>query len=217
MADDFKAHYKEYHGDILPDCSDAPGDPVDFFHRWFDLAQKEDPLNACAMTLATVSDEGYPQARIVLLKGCSEGNFVFFSNYNSSKGQQLEQCPRAALVFYWPVLCRQVRVEGEVSKISAYLSDLYFSSRSIDSKISAIVSPQSKTIPSRQWLTDCWQLLKEKADAGEPLSRPKFWGGYQLFAQRIEFWQGQPFRLNDRILYTRDGVGNSWVVERLAP
>ncbi|WP_092483189.1 pyridoxamine 5'-phosphate oxidase [Candidatus Ichthyocystis hellenicum] len=212
MADD----YKEYCGDILPDCSDAPRDPVVFFQQWFDSAQQKDPVNACAMTLATVSDEGYPQARIVLLKGCYEGNFVFFSNYNSNKGQQLEQCPHAALVFHWPVFCRQVRVEGVVSKVSTQLSDSYFASRSSDRKISAIISPQSKPIPSRQWLIDRWQSLKEKVDAGESLCRPNFWGGYQLLAQKIEFWQGQPFRLNDRLLYTRDNVGG-WTVERLAP
>ncbi|WP_092401009.1 MULTISPECIES: pyridoxamine 5'-phosphate oxidase [Candidatus Ichthyocystis] len=206
----------EYSGDVLPSISDAPSDPVAFFLQWFNVALQKDPLNASAMTLATINKCGDPDARIVLLKGCIEEKFIFFTNYNSCKGQQLQSHPHAALVFYWPQLCRQVRVEGYVSKVSPDLSDSYFNSRPDESKVSSIVSPQSSSIPDRKWLIDRWHALKNEMGYGMVLQRPEYWGGYQLSPKKVEFWQGQPFRLNDRLLYLRDN-NDQWKIERLAP
>jgi pyridoxamine 5'-phosphate oxidase len=188
-------------------------DPVQQFGVWMDqaiLAQIEEPA---AMTLATVSPEGIPSARMVLLKGYNENGFVFFTNYESRKGQQIAKNHRVALVFYWKELERQVRIEGFVLKTSGQESDDYFHSRPPDSQVNAIISPQSAAIPDRQHLEN---LRKEylQDHPGEN-KRPAFWGGYQVIPEMIEFWQGRESRLHDRIRYTRKG--GEWVMERLAP
>jgi len=188
-------------------------DPIQQFGVWMDqalLAAIEEPT---AMALATVSPEGMPSARMVLLKGFDSNGFIFFTNYESRKGQEIAKNHRVALVFHWKELERQVRIEGFVLKTSGKESDDYFQSRPGESQVNAIISPQSAPIPGRQHLID---LQKEylKTHPGEH-KRPVHWGGYQVIPEMIEFWQGRESRLHDRIRYTRKG--GEWVVERLAP
>lgn len=168
-----------------------------------------------AMTLATASAEAVPSARIVLLKGFSERGFVFFSNYHSYKGHQLAENDQACLVFFWKELERQLRITGQVMKLSAAESDAYFQSRPKESRIGAIASPQSDVIESRQWLDDRYKKVKSELAKGV-IDRPKHWGGYIVMPRHFEFWQGRPSRLHDRIQYRLDENG-SWVIERLAP
>jgi pyridoxamine 5'-phosphate oxidase len=167
------------------------------------------------MTLATAGKTGKPSARIVLLKGFTHEGFQFFTNYESHKGEELKQNPQACLVFFWKELERQVRIEGIVEKVSAAESDEYFNSRPAGSKIGAWASPQSKVIASREILEEKVSSV-EKRFAGTEIERPGHWGGYILKPALIEFWQGRPSRLHDRILYTRIEK-NKWKIERLAP
>ena len=195
--------------------ADAGDEPVAQFERWFNDALAAGLPEPTAMTLATATPDGRPSARMVLLKGVDERGFVFFTNYESRKGIELEANPRAALVFYWPVLERQVRVEGRVERTSAEESAAYFRSRPRGSRLGALVSPQSEVIPSRdvleQWIA---QLLPDFPDDDIPC--PPFWGGYRVIPTSIEFWQGQPNRLHDRLRYERREDGG-WDVRRLAP
>lgn len=188
-------------------------DPFQQFGVWMDqaiLAQIEEPT---AMTLATASPEGIPSARMVLLKGFDENGFVFYTNYESRKGQEISKNHRVALVFYWKELERQVRIEGFVLKTSGKESDDYFQSRPADSQVSAIISPQSAVIPDRQYLSDLQQEYLRNHTGGH--MRPVNWGGYHVIPEMIEFWQGRPGRLHDRIRYTKKG--GEWLIERLAP
>ncbi|MBC6699330.1 pyridoxamine 5'-phosphate oxidase [Hymenobacter sp. BT190] len=186
------------------------------FRRWLDealAAQLDEPT---AMTLATVSETGQPSARVVLLKGLPEENgFLFYTNYESRKGQELAARPLAALTFFWPGLERQVRVEGRVEKAPATLSDEYFQSRPRASQIGAWASPQSQTIESREQLEQREAALLDEFADQDPLPRPENWGGYILRPHRVEFWQGRPSRLHDRIVYELEG--NGWRLSRLAP
>ena len=168
-----------------------------------------------AMTLATVGKNNKPSARIVLLKGFTNEGFLFFTNYESHKAEELKENPQACLVFFWKELERQVRVEGQVEKISAAESDEYFNSRPTGSKIGAWASPQSKIIASRELLEEK-VISVEKKFANIEIQRPGYWGGYILKPALIEFWQGRPSRLHDRIQYTITENGN-WKIERLAP
>jgi pyridoxamine 5'-phosphate oxidase len=181
---------------------------------WKDAMQSELP-EVNAMTLATSSSDGIPSARIVLLKGFSEKGFVFYTNYNSFKAQQMAENPRACLVFFWNELERQVRVTGIVQKVSATESDDYFNSRPEGSRISAIVSPQSQVISSRKWLEEQADALA-KQNINSNLHRPENWGGYLVRPISIEFWQGRANRLHDRLQYTLEDDGG-WKLERLAP
>jgi pyridoxamine 5'-phosphate oxidase len=188
-------------------------DPVQQFGVWMDqaiLAEIEEPT---AMTLATVGADGKPSARMVLLKGFGEEGFVFFTNYDSRKGQEIAKNHRVALVIYWKELERQVRIEGVVFKAAGQESDDYFSSRPVESQVNAIISPQSAVIPDREYLES---LRKEymKTFTGEH-KRPSYWGGFHVVPDFIEFWQGRPDRLHDRLRYARKA--GEWVVERLAP
>jgi pyridoxamine 5'-phosphate oxidase len=167
------------------------------------------------MTLATATAEGKPDARIVLLKGFDEEGFVFYSNYNSQKGQQLATNPWAALVFWWAELERQVRIAGYVEKVSTEESEAYFASRPFDSQLGAWASPQSEVISSRSVLEENIAELQQKYDR-EGVSKPPNWGGYRLFPQEFEFWQGRPSRLHDRLRYRQQSDG-TWIRERLAP
>jgi pyridoxamine 5'-phosphate oxidase len=188
--------------------------PLKLFQRWLDEAIAAGIHLAEAMTLATATPEGKPSARLVLLKGLTEQGFVFYTNYNSMKSRELDANPQAALVFYWPLLERQVRVEGTVKRTDADESDAYFKTRPRESQIGALASPQSEVIPSREALQQRADEL-EKLYEGREVERPAYWGGYRLFPERIEFWKGRPGRLHDRILYERqDG---SWSIKRLAP
>jgi pyridoxamine 5'-phosphate oxidase len=187
-------------------------DPIEQFAEWFERAGADVPL-AEAMTLATVDADGFPDARMVLLKGVGPDGFRFFTNYQSAKGDQLAADPRAALVIYWRELDRQVRVRGEVERLPASDSDAYFDSRPRDSRIAAAVSPQSRPV-ERDELDRRYEELEQELDGADP-SRPEHWGGYLLRPDRIEFWQGRDSRMHDRFLYVREGEG--WRIQRLAP
>ncbi len=204
---------REYKKDELKD-DNIDLNPVDQFEKWFEQALHADIVDVNAMTLATATSDGRPSARIVLLKGFDERGFTFFTNFESRKGRELEANPRAALLFYWKELERQVRIEGEVKRSSPYESDEYFDSRALESRISAVISPQSRVVGSRRYLEDQWVEFLRKMET-EGIQRPEYWGGYRLMPDSIEFWQGRPNRLHDRIRYSRDG--NSWRIERLAP
>ncbi len=194
--------------------NDVNKDPIAQFSSWFSEADAAEIEEVNAMTLATASTQGKPSARIVLLKGVENNGFVFFTNYNSEKGQQLNSNPFAALTFFWKELERQVRIEGTVQKISLEDSTSYFNSRPYKSRVGAWVSDQSKPLTSRVELMKkfTWQATKF---VGQDIPKPDFWGGYILIPHRIEFWQGRPSRLHDRINYTlEEGV---WKIERLSP
>lgn len=192
----------------------AATDPVNQFRKWWNQAVASKIVEPNAMTLATASPDGVPSARIVLLKGFSEEGFIFFTNYNSFKGQQLTDNPKACLVFFWKELERQVRITGLVQKIDASDSDTYFNSRPAGSQVGAIASPQSQVIESREWLDKHYKTLKKELKKGA--KRPEHWGGFIVKPVIVEFWQGRPSRLHDRLQYTLDDRGG-WKIERLAP
>lgn len=194
----------------------ALDDPLAMFRQWLQLARDLEcpPAEANSMVLATVDNEGRPHCRVLLLKGLSDDGFTFFGNYQSDKGQQLAANPNAAMTFFWPGLERQVRIEGRVSRLDPTLSDAYFDSRSLDSRLGAWASPQSQPLANRAVLG---ALLRETTQrfAGKTVPRPEHWGGYRLQPDRLEFWQGRADRLHDRLDYRLcDGV---WQHNRLAP
>lgn len=205
---------KDYQRAILSE-SHVLQNPIEQFDVWWHDAMRAEIEEVNAMTLATASADGLPAARIVLLKGFDQEGFVFFTNYNSYKGKQLEENPRACLVFFWKELERQVRITGLVQKTSEQESDNYFNSRPEGSRIGAWVSPQSETIDGREWLEKNEAALIEQFRI-TPISRPSYWGGYRVKPISIEFWQGRSNRLHDRIQYQLDENG-SWIIERLAP
>jgi len=199
--------------------ADLDSDPIAQFRKWFDQATRArsgiEPLDANAMTLATADRQGRPSARIVLLKGLDERGFVFFTNYESRKGCELEENPQAALVFHWADLERQVCVAGKVAKVPLEESDAYFNSRPRGSRLATWVSRQSQVVKDRGELEE--NLRQAEAQYSDPgVPRPPYWGGYVLSPARMEFWQGRPNRLHDRFQYTR-ADGNTWQIERLAP
>lgn len=193
--------------------ADAHADPFVQFGRWFAEALAAELPLANAMTLATSTPEGAPDARIVLLKGVEGGGFVFYTNYDSRKGRQLAARAQACLVFLWAPLERQVRIEGRVEKVSAAESDEYFASRPLGARLSAHASAQSAVVPDRNSLERALESFREKYSEHPP--RPPHWGGYRVLPARIEFWQGRENRLHDRLLYSRSK--GSWKIERLAP
>jgi pyridoxamine 5'-phosphate oxidase len=204
---------REYARARLDEASVSP-EPVAEFARWFEEALKAEVLEPNAMTLATASDDGAPSARIVLLKGFDERGFVFFTDYRSQKGTELDRNPRAALVFYWPELERQVRITGRTATITREESEAYFRTRPRSSRISAWVSHQSQVIRSRKVLEDRVPEFQSRFPEDEvPL--PPYWGGFRLAPEAIEFWQGRESRLHDRIRYVLNG--DRWQVERLSP
>ncbi len=185
------------------------------FDKWWKEAINSKIGEVNAMTLATSASDGIPSARIVLLKGYDEHGFVFFTNYESYKGKQLEENPRACLVFFWKELERQIRITGIVVKTTAVESDDYFNSRPEGNRLGALVSPQSNVIANREWL-DAQQKKYLQTLSANPVHRPDYWGGYRVKPITIEFWQGRPDRLHDRLQYTVQDDG-SWKIERLAP
>jgi len=195
--------------------SKANPDPLKQFAKWWKQVIKSKTEEPNAMTLATASSDGVPSARIVLLKGFGENGFTFFTNYNSFKGQQLLENPKACLVFFWKELERQVRITGLVEKISEEANNEYFYSRPVDSQLGAIVSPQSQVIENRNWLDEKFNELK-KQSGKKGIQRPENWGGYIVKPVIIEFWQGRQGRLHDRLQYSLLENG-TWKTERLAP
>jgi pyridoxamine 5'-phosphate oxidase len=196
---------------------DVDPDPTVQFQRWLDQALRAEVNEPTAMTLATASRDGVPSARLVLLKGVDARGFVFYTDFRSRKGQELDENPRAALVFYWPELERQVRVEGDVERITTAESDAYFHSRPEGSRLGAWTSRQSSVIDTRDALEQAYAATRERfADGDIPL--PPHWGGYRVIPRAIELWQGRPNRLHDRIRYARSGgPGAGWTIERLSP
>ena len=196
------------------DESQAMSNPFRQFDIWWAEAMKSEIEEINAMTLATATRDGIPDARIVLLKGYDDNGFVFYTNYHSSKGQQMEENPRACLVFFWKELERQVRISGKIEKVSDAESDEYFHSRPQGSRIGAWVSPQSQVIESRSILEHKEKEVSRSFE-GKEIPRPLHWGGYRLRPETFEFWQGRPSRLHDRIKYLQED--NGWKNERLAP
>lgn len=197
------------------DEADLSASPLEQFSRWFEQALHCDAAEPSAMTLATASPGGQPSARIVLLKDFGPQGFCFYTNYESRKGRELEENPRAALLFFWKELERQVRLEGTVHRADTASSDAYFDSRPIGSRLGAWASPQSREIPDRASLEREVARVEKRFQSEEP-HRPPFWGGYLLQPARFEFWQGRESRLHDRFQYTLESDG-SWSRVRLAP
>lgn len=193
---------------------DLAADPIDQLRLWLDQAREAYPEEFTAMTLATADCEGRPSARVVLLKGLDERGLVFYTNYDSRKGRELAENPRAALVFYWASLDRQVRIEGTVERTSREEAESYFLSRPLGSRLGAWASPQSRPIAGRGELER--RLREAEERFGEEVPLPESWGGYRLRPETIEFWQGRPSRLHDRLCYSLQ-AGGGWKIERLAP
>ncbi|HRD68898.1 MAG TPA: pyridoxamine 5'-phosphate oxidase [Legionella sp.] len=208
------ADIRRDYGDLSINEESVDLNPINQFKLWFEevlLNEKNDPT---AMVLSTADEKGVPDSRVVLLKGLEEGNFIFYTNYQSAKAMQLNSNPYAALNFYWPQMARQVRVRGKVLKIAAELSDNYFSSRPVMSQYSAVVSPQSQEIKNRAYLEEeLNQLISQHGQ--DMVMRPEHWGGYMVIPYEIEFWQGRDNRLHDRIHYFLQN--DQWIHRRLAP
>ena len=194
--------------------NEAALDPFARLGAWLDDAAHAGIAEPAAMTLATATPDGAPSARIVLLRGLDPSGLVFYTNYDSRKGDELAANPRAALAFYWGPLARQVRVEGHVTRLAADESDRYFAQRPRGHQLSAWASRQSSVIPNRAYLEERVREAEQRF-AGGDVPRPPYWGGYRLVPTRFEFWEGRPDRMHDRTVYLRDGAG--WRTERLSP
>lgn len=208
------ADIRREYGDLAL-CEERLNDcPIIQFKQWFEETSAGEKSDPTAMVVSTIDENGHPDSRVVLLKGLTEDGFIFYTNYNSTKGMQIKQNPYAALTFYWPQMSRQVRVRGRVKRLAKEQSDAYFASRPLTSQLSAIVSPQSQEISARSDLEKALEQLvavKEK----KSFVRPKHWGGYVVIPQEMEFWQGRDNRLHDRIAYHKKR--GKWTHCRLAP
>jgi pyridoxamine 5'-phosphate oxidase len=196
------------------DASTVAANPYEQFARWYEDARRATDDKAGAMTVATATPDGRPSARVVLLRGLDERGFVFYTNYDSRKAEELAANPQAAAVFYWPELDRQVRVEGTVARVSAAESEAYFAGRPRGHRVGAWASPQSQPIPDRAFLERRLADVEARFD-GVDVPLPEFWGGYRIEPATLEFWCNRSDRLHDRVRYRRDG--SDWVIERLAP
>ncbi len=207
------ADIRREYGDLRLSEKDIPACPIEQFQAWFSEILQTEIHDPTAMVLSTVDSQGHPDSRVVLLKGIDEGSFLFYTNYNSIKSQQIHAHPAVALNFYWPSMARQVRIRGQVQQTTQKQSDDYFSSRPPDSQWSALVSPQSTEISDRAELEQALEALRKKNQ--QPIIRPQHWGGYSVTPDEFEFWQGRDNRLHDRIQYSRED--QTWVHRRLAP
>lgn len=214
MSANFLKHFRREYLSAEMNESDMLEDPFRQFMEWLEDATRSGIDDPNAMALATVDGAGRPSVRMVLLKDAREEGFVFYTNYESRKGQELAKNPNAAVMFFWPGLDRQIRIEGTVERTSLDESDEFFDSRPLNSRISAIISPQSKVIPGRDSLEEKFNDYRKLID-DQNLKRPDHWGGFILKPLRYEFWQGRENRLNDRIQYTK--VEDEWSISRLAP
>lgn len=205
---------QEYRSASLTE-KEVAADPISQFAKWFAEALDGGLYEPNAMTLATATHDGKPSARTMLLKGFDKTGFTFYTNYLSRKGKEISKNPAACIVFFWPELERQVRIEGTLEKVSKEESEKYFQSRPKESQLGAIASQQSQVIPSRDTLENTWKELIEKF-ADKDVPKPAYWGGYVLKPQIVEFWQGRPGRLHDRIVYKRSDK-SSWKIVRIAP
>lgn len=212
--EEVEALRRDYAGEELSETSVRP-DPVDQFGIWFQQALASDLLDPNAMSLATVAEDGTPSVRVVLLKGFDRNGFRFYTNYQSKKGRELSANPKAALCFYWARLARQVRINGVVEKMDREESKRYFQQRPRLSQLGAWASRQSSKIDSRDELVGRFKEIEAKFRNSEQIPIPEFWGGYILKPDAIEFWQGRPRRLHDRLLYKKTSAG--WEVSRLSP
>jgi pyridoxamine-phosphate oxidase len=211
---DISSLRKEYTKHSL-DITNVSKDPMMQFRTWFDEAVKSEVPEPNAMSLATVSAQGIPSCRIVLLKDIESNGFVFYTNYSSDKGKDIDHQPVVALTFFWVELERQVRIQGSVSRVSKETSTAYFQSRPIKSQLGAWVSPQSAPIASRELLEHRMEAVEKQFSGQDKLPKPEQWGGYLVSPFLFEFWQGRRSRLHDRIVYTQDK--DQWKIQRLAP
>ena len=216
MAIDAKDLRVDYQADVLLE-TDAPDAPFPLFDRWFQEAQDSDDPEPNAMVVATVNADGHPAARTVLLKEVTDKGFIFYTNYDSRKGHEIDAHPHVAVVFNWLQLQRSVRIEGRVVRVDEKTSTEYFQSRPKKSQIGAWTSPQSEVIPDREFLDQRKEDLERKYADSEVLPKPDNWGGYRVEPRLIEFWQGRSSRLHDRLAYHRSADDGSWTRERLAP
>ena len=208
------ADIRRDYGELSLSEESATENPIAQFKLWFEDVLQNEKYDPTAMVLSTIDEQGCPDSRVVLLKGIDEGQFVFYTNYQSDKAMQLQNKPYAALNFYWPQMARQVRIRGRVQKVSTEDSDQYFSSRPIKSQLSATISPQSQEIADRSILEKALNNLIQQ-HGHEPILRPEYWGGYKIIPDEVEFWQGRDNRLHDRIHYYRQE--GQWLHRRLAP
>jgi pyridoxamine 5'-phosphate oxidase len=211
-----KTHARKEYEQAALDEATVDRDPISQFAAWYDAAVAAGVPEPEAMVLSTAAVDGRPSARVVLLRGFDARGFCFFSNYESRKGRELQANPQAALTFHWADLERQVRIEGRVERTSEGESDDYFRSRPSSSRIGAWSSPQSEVIESRTALEELYRRFREEHPDDAAIPRPEHWGGYRLVPERIEFWQGRPSRLHDRLCFRRAADGG-WVLDRLAP
>ena len=208
------ADIRRDYGELKLSEESIQSDPITQFKLWFEEVLQNEKNDPTAMVLSTVDKQGYPDSRVVLLKGLDEGRFVFYTNYTSAKAEQIQNNPYAAINFYWPQMARQIRIRGRVIKASDEQSNEYFASRPIKSQFSAIVSPQSQVIANRLALEKALnELIQLHGQA--PVVRPDYWGGYMIIPDEIEFWQGRDNRMHDRIQYYKEE--GKWVHRRLAP
>lgn len=205
---------KEYSKETL-EVGSVGKDPIHQFEKWFDEALRAEVLEPNAMTLSTVTESGRPSARVVLLKGIERSKFLFFTNHQSRKGRELENNPACALTFFWPELERQIRIEGISNRVDAASAEKYFQSRPRGSQIGAWASPQSSVISDRSLIEDRVKEMEIKFKDHELIPKPHQWGGYAVEPFEIEFWQGRPSRLHDRIVFYKSEEG--WAIRRLAP
>ncbi|MCV6630932.1 MAG: pyridoxamine 5'-phosphate oxidase [Flavobacteriaceae bacterium] len=215
MEKDLSNYRQSYEKDLLLE-SEVSDNPMELFQKWFHIADASHQVaEANAMHISTIGLDGFPKTRVVLLKKYTYEGFIFYTNYDSEKGKAIAANPAVCLSFFWPALERQIIIKGKAEKIAENLSDGYFESRPRGSQLGAIVSDQSEVIPSREYLEEKLQKL-EKDMEGKEIERPSHWGGYLIRPTEIEFWQGRPNRLHDRLRCSLDSEYN-WIVERLAP